>query len=47
MTLLIRVIFICLILLVSPEEQKIQKFNMPGDISNLSNAAKSCCKSKI
>jgi len=35
MILLIKVVFIYLILLISPEEQKIQTFNMPGDKSNL------------
>jgi len=34
MTLLIKVVFIYLILLISPE-QKVQTFNMPGDKSNL------------
>jgi len=32
---LIKVIFYLLILLISPEEQKIQKFNMLGEKTNL------------
>jgi len=40
MTLLIKVVFIYLILLISPEEQKVQTFNIPGDKSksNLNKA---------
>jgi len=33
MTLLIKNVFIYLILLISPEEQKVQTFNMSGDKS--------------
>jgi len=33
MTLLLKSVFIYLILLISPEEQEVQTFNMPGDKS--------------
>jgi len=46
MTLLIKVVFIYLILLISPEEQKVQTFNMPGDKSKSNRSlwnSKTCC----